>query len=739
MPIMDKFIKTPKIGDIVAGKIDSGVNSSVTFIRSSAGSPSEPKGNQSTVSPAGSSSMPQPQSTKASRLREKAIAAKETATQGASKIKKVFSGSSKGGEKKEPKPTAKPNLVTSTTMTIEKIQQRLNSLIKGDFPIRLIGLISANHETINKEINSGNNKIIDLVDKAANVKATSKGKTAYQMAEDKDNKEFLEVKDNEEFLEVVDNARKRLAELKNRQSKSKLEKVDEVCKEPQIVPQSVAPRLVNLDRSKSRTLNDLTIEEVQQKLENAIKDKEISSIINLISDNHEIIKKSIEKSGDTDFMELILQAAHCVKDESMRKTASNLAKEQNNLIFLDVIQNVFKKLCELNSRLYQLDPESALNRQKSFYKLTYIPEIEEMHEKQEMRSVKSCPDLTTLGSTPSVEEGGKNNEDETPPDVTEEGGDHESIGILKFSKSEENFLSWSDFDILPTNGNNIKTSTELTPRPSTDQDLHESDSDTDSGIGGSPVSSPKKTQGSLEESVGLLTSRRGSLSSRIESLNSGDDEKTSGLQPQEETKSELQEEFPPAAKLLPLLNKGKPKGPSGRRASSRPLRNHEDRTQEGEPALVVIPASTIRVTLPPQEKEPALDTAKAPDRVTKEPKVIKPEEEKENTLLVRQKPAANGNSDKNIPLKKQSNNRSFCFAAIAICTLGAASCFAIAGFMSAKKTPALATPPVVAIALCVIGIVFIIAATTWCLTPPPSSELSPMDLTHQAAVKKEVS
>ncbi|WP_341808075.1 hypothetical protein [Wolbachia endosymbiont (group E) of Neria commutata] len=142
-------------------------------------------------------------------------------------------------------PSTLQKVIAAKTMTIGDIQSELKKAIKKKLPYNVIYLVRNNRETINEEINSGkNSEIIDLVNEAADIKAGSKGKTAYQIAEDKDNKEFLEVVDNaREKKKIFSVSQKADANLPQKQ---------------QIVPQSVAPRVINLNRRMSRTLNDLT-------------------------------------------------------------------------------------------------------------------------------------------------------------------------------------------------------------------------------------------------------------------------------------------------------------------------------------------------------------------------------------------------------------------------------------------------------------------------------------------------
>lgn len=696
--IKDKITKRPEIGDIVANGIESGEEDNSVTLRSYTGSPSAPKGNQSTVSSAGSSSASrgnkpsestvspaksssEPKSNQSTVSPARSSSAPKgnqsivspvgsssvtrgngsprLGTKAVRRVKKIFGVRAEGSKEKEPK-----NLRSAQTMTIGDIQSELKKAITKKLPNNVIYLVRNNRETINKEINSGkNSEIIDLVDKAADVKA-SKGKAAYQMAEDKD---------NEEFLEIVDNARKRLAELKNRQSKSKLEKVDEAHEEQPVNAgqfyQNLFPDFFDEfnEEESHEGIENLKLEEFISQLRGSVDNNTVNNIISVIADNLELINQ--ELAGDKkDEIEKLLKEAADVKDDKgnsvpqILDSPEKLTKEEKGVLKLfNSLKNIMPSALEATD--------------------------EEGETLQDIAKTIGCKgtELHSLGGKDS-----QSSEDEDALNSLLESGDPEKKPLN-----------------LP-----------LSPvRPSLP------DSDRDSGID-SPGSSPKK-----EGMESPQSSRRNGISSSIESLNSGDDEEISGPQEEKKIEPKLQEEFLPAAKLLPLLNKERPKGPSGRRTPSKPL---------VKPAPVVTPtcdaeiqkeqeqtqASATRVTLLPQEGEPALDAEKAQDQVTEEPKVIKPEEEKENTLRVKQKPAANRNSDKDISLKKQSNDRSFCFAATTISTLGAIACFATASIyiMSAKKAnPVFSTSSIAVIgALFLIGIGFAATAgITWCLTLLP--------------------
>jgi hypothetical protein len=447
---------------------------------------------------------------------------------------------------------------------------------------------------------------------------------------------------------------------------SKGEKKNEPKPQAKEKPHLVAPRT-------------MTIEEIQPRLENAIKKNLPHDIIYLITNNHKTINKEFD-SGATDFMELILQAAY-VEDKSTGKTASNIVKEKNNLIFSEVVQYAFKKLIESGSRLYQLDRESAIKRQKSFFKLTHFEETDEIYKEQQDNLAKSCPNLTDLDYTPSIEESHlsvinsadelknlenvmpaagevKNTKGETH--VAERSGNpFTNIKRITLTKLPEwNHKEASDAQTEP------KTPPVAASRPSLLKDLNQSDSDTDSGI-----DSPTKAQDSQKKhSESTPNSRMCSLSSSTESLN-----------------------------LLTHLTKTRPKGPSKRSPPSKrhyttPLEKTKNHARKG---------GSIKL----------------------------------------QQTLSSGGSNKGIPFEKQQNNKKSYATITAGCAILAVCCFAAAGlyFMSEKEVnSAISTSSIVTVeALCAIGIVFAIAAVaTWCLTP--ASELSPTNVTSFSSVSKNV-
>lgn len=134
----------------------------------------------------------------------------------------------------------------------------------------------------------------------------------------------------------------------------------------------------------------------------------------------------------------------------------------------------------------------------------------------------------------------------------------------------------------------IESSTE-----SNTQNTHNSDSGTDSELGS--LESDKAEDPVLGAEGGLKLPKsdtESSLPSRIENLNSGSEK---------ETKPQLQKELLPPAKPLPLLKKGKPKGPNGQRPPSR----HDKLFKTTEDHA--------------QKEEPPLDVKKAQDKIKQEP------------------------------------------------------------------------------------------------------------------------
>ncbi len=197
---------------------------------------------------------------------------------------------------------------------------------------------------------------------------------------------------------------------------------------------------------------------------------------------------------------------------------------------------------------------------------------------------------------------------------------------------------------------------------------------------GSPLFGEERSESPTNSSVTSISSEGGTLS-RTVSVSSilSDVEKISGPQPQEETNPEPPTPAPRPSVLGKKLHKSKGDDDSSINSPG---------SNEGEPTPVVTPARDAEI----QKEQKQISVSAT--RVTKD------------------------------------NSRNFCTVG---CTVAALACFAIAGFMSANKTPAIATSLVVAI-----GVLFAIGALAALCIPSPSSELSPTGLTHQAAKREGV-
>ncbi|APR98750.1 hypothetical protein [Wolbachia endosymbiont of Folsomia candida] len=425
--------KNTNIGDVVAGgRGNPGkVTSKSEFSEDVSGLNNGNKTSKPTVRPAVNSS--EPKGTKASRLREKLA-------QGA---KQVFSQGSKGPEKKKQekpekiKHKGKNTLVSSTTMTIEQIQPRLENKeqkkpmelsedLISERPIRpmtiqqtkyslgiaidkksiphIISIISNNDKTIESEIGSNNTEIIDLVDKAADVKDESQSKTAYAIAKEQEKKEFLA---------VVDNARAKLEEAKEQEKKevpavvddarAKLEEAEEQEKEKVLVVVDDALEQKRSD-SKPTESTTMTIEDIELNLKNLINkkgvidDNTLHSIIYLVKTNDKTINEEID-SCNISIMELILQAAHNVQNKSTGETTHKIAKRLNISEFLDIVQNAYEKFHDLKKidKIYNKQKKGCVQFYQDLF--TLDDTSDEMYNEQEEGFIHSCPDLSILDDT----------------------------------------------------------------------------------------------------------------------------------------------------------------------------------------------------------------------------------------------------------------------------------------------------------------------------------------------------